>query len=155
MVVSPALASLRVSWNQRFAQSETTWASGIRRCPSELSIFNLTRSEPSRAPLNFVVSGGETRFLDMGFACLGLWNFSDVTTLANSWSLVVVGSDFPIKQTEGEREGKWSENFGIRFSFFLLLFIYFFSFFFGKAYLVFSVVNDWARKPTVLVLDRY
>lgn len=36
----------------------------------------------------------------MGFARFGLGSLSEAIILANSWSLVVEGIDFPIKQTE-------------------------------------------------------
>ena len=97
MVVSPALASLRVSWNQRLEQSETTLARGVRHCCSS-SKGSIFFAGSTLTPNGFALRGVATRLGDLGSALFGLLGFAaDDTIRDSSASLAADSRYFPIK----------------------------------------------------------
>lgn len=93
--MSPARASLSVSWNHRFTQSDTTAERGTW-LRSDPSIFRIARSKSP--PPDFRNSGKSCSF-DLGFGNLGLLICFEVI-LAKSCSWITEGNGFPIKQRD-------------------------------------------------------
>lgn len=118
MLASPALASLRVSWNHRLTHSATTSARGSRRwfdeealeleleleleLASSMFFFSFSRrsdDSPSTTALDLAVTGdGTDLILDAGLTWVGRWILLELIILAKSWILFGEGSDFPIKR---------------------------------------------------------
>lgn len=117
MLISPALASLRVSWNHRFTQSATTSARGTRcRCWFDEEVFELElelassmffvlnfsrRSDESPPTTALDFADGSDLILDAGgLTWVGPWILllELLIILAKSWILFGEGTDFPIKR---------------------------------------------------------